>query len=48
MSETIQDDKFVELTYRITDNKTGELLVGVEYPIGYVTVKQGVTTDQAS
>ena len=36
MSETIQEDKYVELTYRITDNKSGEVLVGVEYPIGYV------------
>ena len=36
MSETIQDDKYVELTYRVVDQKSGEILVAVEYPIGYV------------
>jgi FKBP-type peptidyl-prolyl cis-trans isomerase SlyD len=36
MSETIQDNKYVELTYRVVDQKSGEILVAVEYPIGYV------------
>ena len=36
MSETIQDGKLVELTYKITDKKSGQLLNAVEYPIGYV------------
>ena len=36
MSDTIQDDKFVELTYKIVDDKSGDVLFGVEYPIGYV------------
>ena len=36
MSEIIQDDKYVELTYRIIDQKTGDILVAVEFPIGYV------------
>ena len=36
MSETIQDDKFVELTYKVTDRKTGLVLSAVEFPIGYV------------
>lgn len=36
MSETIQDGKLVELTYKVTDQKSGQVLVGVEYPIGYV------------
>jgi len=36
MSETIQDDKFVELSYKVIDQKSGEALVAVEYPIGYV------------
>lgn len=36
MSETIQTNKFVELAYRVIDQKTDEVLVAVEYPIGYV------------
>ena len=36
MSDTIKDKKFVELSYKITDLKTGNVLVAVEYPIGYV------------
>jgi len=36
MSETIQDEKYVELTYKVIDQKSGDVLVGVEFPIGYV------------
>ncbi len=36
MSDTIKDKKFVELSYKVTDLKTGNVLVTVEYPIGYV------------
>ncbi|CCQ75315.1 peptidylprolyl isomerase [Magnetospira sp. QH-2] len=36
MSETIQDNKFVELSYKVIDQKSGDTLVAVEYPIGYV------------
>ena len=36
MSETIRDGKFVELTYKVTDRKTGHLLTRVEFPLGYV------------
>jgi FKBP-type peptidyl-prolyl cis-trans isomerase SlyD len=36
MSEAIQDGKFVELTYRVTDRKSGHVLTGVEFPLGYV------------
>jgi len=36
MSDTIEENKFVELTYKVTDRKTGETLVAVEYPVGYV------------
>ena len=36
MSETIQDNKLVELSYKVIDQKSGESLVAVEYPIGYV------------
>jgi FKBP-type peptidyl-prolyl cis-trans isomerase SlyD len=36
MSETIQDGKFVELTYKVTDTKSEHVLTGVEFPLGYV------------
>ncbi|MBL95422.1 MAG: FKBP-type peptidyl-prolyl cis-trans isomerase SlyD [Alphaproteobacteria bacterium MarineAlpha3_Bin5] len=36
MTKTIKDNKFVELSYKITDHKTGDVLVTVEYPLGYV------------
>ncbi len=36
MSDTIKENKFVELSYKVIDQKTGETLVAVEYPIGYV------------
>ena len=36
MKNTIKDKKFVELSYKITDQKTGETLVAVEHPLGYV------------
>jgi len=34
--ETIQDGKFVELTYKVSDRKTGHVLTQVEFPLGYV------------
>jgi FKBP-type peptidyl-prolyl cis-trans isomerase SlyD len=36
MSEAIQDGKFVELTYQVTDRKSGHVLTCVEFPLGYV------------
>ncbi|MDP7640249.1 MAG: peptidylprolyl isomerase, partial [Candidatus Hydrogenedentes bacterium] len=36
MSETIQDNKFVELKYQVIDEKTSSSLVGVDFPVGYV------------
>ena len=36
MSETIQAGKFVELTYKVTDKKSGHVLTSVEFPLGYV------------
>lgn len=32
----IEDGKFVELTYKVIDRKTGHVLTGVEFPLGYV------------
>ena len=36
MAETIQDGKFVELTYRVIDRKSGHVLTRVEFPLGYI------------
>lgn len=36
MTETIQDSKYVELTYSVTDRTSGQVLTGIEFPLGYV------------
>jgi len=36
MKEIIQKDKLVELSYKTVDQKSGEVLTFVEYPIAYV------------
>jgi len=36
MSDTIENEKFVELNYKVIDEKTGDVLVTVDYPLGYV------------
>ncbi|HEX4040498.1 MAG TPA: hypothetical protein VHY10_02270 [Xanthobacteraceae bacterium] len=36
MRETIRDGKYVELTYKVTDRKSGHVLTMVEFPLGYV------------
>jgi FKBP-type peptidyl-prolyl cis-trans isomerase SlyD len=35
-SERIRAGKFVELTYKVTDGKSGHVLTRVEFPLGYV------------
>jgi FKBP-type peptidyl-prolyl cis-trans isomerase SlyD len=36
MKQTIQDDKFVELNYKVLDEKTNQILSTVEFPLSYV------------
>ena len=36
MSETVHDGKYVELTYKVSDKKSGDVLTTVEFPLGYV------------
>ena len=36
MREAIQNGKFVELAYKVTDRKSGKIFSGVEFPLGYV------------
>ena len=35
-SEVIREGKFVELTYKVTDRKSGHVITRVEFPLGYV------------
>jgi FKBP-type peptidyl-prolyl cis-trans isomerase SlyD len=36
VDELIQAGKYVELTYRVNDRRTGHVLTQVEFPLGYV------------
>ncbi len=48
MSDTIQNEKFVELNYKVIDEKTGDVLVTVDYPIGYVHGVNDVMNEQVT
>src|SRR5829696_7778207 len=36
MGKTVQDGMLVELTYKVTDRKSGHVLTCVEFPLAYV------------
>ncbi|MBC6958671.1 MAG: peptidylprolyl isomerase [Lautropia sp.] len=36
MNQVIEAGKFVELSYKVTDRKSGHVLTRVEFPLGYV------------
>jgi FKBP-type peptidyl-prolyl cis-trans isomerase SlyD len=36
MKHSVEENKYVELTYRVIDQKTGHVLTTVEFPLGYV------------
>ncbi len=43
MKDMIEENKFVELNYKVVDKKTGDILNAVEFPLGYVHgVENGV------
>jgi len=48
MSDTIQDEKFVELNYKVIDEKTGDVLVTVDYPLGYVHGVNDVLSEEVT
>jgi FKBP-type peptidyl-prolyl cis-trans isomerase SlyD len=48
MSDTIAEEKFVELNYRVIDNKTGDVLVTVAYPLGYVHGVNDVLSEEVT
>jgi FKBP-type peptidyl-prolyl cis-trans isomerase SlyD len=48
MSDTIENEKFVELYYMVVDVKTGDVLVTVDYPLGYVHGVNDVLSEQVT
>ena len=46
MTATIQHGKYVELTYKVIDAKTGQVLTTVEFPLGYVHGVNDVLSSQ--
>lgn len=48
MSDTIQKESYVELNYKVVDEKTGDVLVTVDYPLGYVHGVNDVLSEQVS
>lgn len=46
MKATIQQGKYVELTYQVIDVKTGQVLTAVEFPLGYVHGVNDVLSSQ--
>ena len=48
MSDTIQNENFVELNYKVIDKKSGDVLVTVDYPLGYVHGVNDVMSEQVT
>ena len=48
MSDTIQNEKFVELNYKVIDTKTSDVLVTVDYPLGYVHGVNDILNEQVT
>jgi len=48
MKEIIQNEKYVELKYQIIDEKSGDILTEVEFPIGYVHGVNKILSSQVS
>jgi len=48
MSDTIQNEKFVEINYKVIDKKTSDVLVTIDYPLGYVHGVNDVMSEQVT
>ncbi|MCW9058510.1 MAG: peptidylprolyl isomerase [Gammaproteobacteria bacterium] len=48
MTDIIEDKKFVELNYKVVDDKTGDVLVTVDYPLGYVHGVNDVMSEEVA
>jgi FKBP-type peptidyl-prolyl cis-trans isomerase SlyD len=46
MNDKIEQNKYVELTYEVIDAKTGNVLTGVDFPLGYVHGVNAVLSPQ--
>jgi FKBP-type peptidyl-prolyl cis-trans isomerase SlyD len=48
MKDVIETNKYVELTYEVIDQKSGQVLTSVEFPLGYVHGVNAVLSPQVS
>ena len=48
MKEIIEANKYIELTYEVIDQKSGQVLTSVEFPLGYVHGVNEVLSPQVS
>jgi len=48
MSDTIENGKFVELNYKVIDVKTDDVLVTIDYPLGYVHGVNDVLSEEVT
>ncbi len=48
MFDTIENERFVELNYKVIDVKTGDVLVTIDYPLGYVHGVNDVMSEQVT
>ena len=48
MKDVIEANKYVELTYKVIDQKSGQVLTSVEFPLGYVHGVNQVLSPQVS
>jgi FKBP-type peptidyl-prolyl cis-trans isomerase 2 len=48
MKDVIETNKYVELTYEVIDQKSGQKLTSVEFPLGYVHGVNMVLSPQVS
>src|SRR5210317_1226092 len=48
MKDVIETNKYVELTYEVIDQKSGQVLTAVEFPLGYVHGVNEVLSPQVS
>lgn len=46
MTDFVQNNKYVELTYKVIDEKSGQVLTQVEFPLGYVHGVNSVLSPQ--
>ena len=46
--EIVTKDKLVELTYKVVDHKSGEVLTAVEFPVAYVHGSESVLSEEAT